>query len=151
MSKKLLIFPTVRRRPHISRRQCKLWQLFLVILQWNPFQLFWVWSSFSKLWNRELRRVKKLTWIRWCRKPQSSKSCSSSSSKHHEAHHCRDNHLPPGVLTSNYWVFQQVVEWVTGLWKKTPKSNGVWKSLKKYHSTLRAKRAMFTFWVDKSW
>ena len=26
----------------------------------------------------------------------------------------------------------------------------VWKSQKKSHSTLRAKRAMFTFWVDKS-
>ena len=28
--------------------------------------------------------------------------------------------------------------------------HGVWKSQKKYHSTLRAKRATFTFWVDKS-
>ena len=29
--------------------------------------------------------------------------------------------------------------------------HGVWKSQKKSHSTLRAKRATFTFWVDKSW
>ena len=29
-------------------------------------------------------------------------------------------------------------------------SHGVWKSQKKSHSTLRAKRATFTFWVDKS-
>ena len=29
--------------------------------------------------------------------------------------------------------------------------HGVWISQKKSHSTLRAKRAMFTFWVDKSW
>ena len=28
--------------------------------------------------------------------------------------------------------------------------HSVWKSQKKSHSTLRAKRAMFTFWVDKS-
>ena len=28
--------------------------------------------------------------------------------------------------------------------------HGVWKSLKKSHSTLRAKRAMFTFGVDVS-
>ena len=28
--------------------------------------------------------------------------------------------------------------------------HGVWKSKKKSHSTLRAKRAKFTFWVDKS-
>ena len=28
--------------------------------------------------------------------------------------------------------------------------HGVWKSQKKSYSTLRAKRAMFTFWVDKS-
>ena len=31
------------------------------------------------------------------------------------------------------------------------KLHGVWKSQKKYHSTLRAKRATFTFWVDESW
>ena len=30
-------------------------------------------------------------------------------------------------------------------------SHSVWKSQKKSHSTLRAKRATFTFWVDKSW
>ena len=29
--------------------------------------------------------------------------------------------------------------------------HNVWKSQKKSHSTLRAKRATFTFWVDKSW
>ena len=29
--------------------------------------------------------------------------------------------------------------------------HSVWKSQKKSHSTLRAKRATFTFWVDKSW
>ena len=28
--------------------------------------------------------------------------------------------------------------------------HSVWKSQKKYHSTLPAKRATFTFWVDKS-
>ena len=28
--------------------------------------------------------------------------------------------------------------------------HGVWKSQKKSHSTLRAERATFTFWVDKS-
>ena len=28
--------------------------------------------------------------------------------------------------------------------------HGVWKSQKKSHSTLRAKRATYTFWVDKS-
>ena len=31
-----------------------------------------------------------------------------------------------------------------------PLDHGVWKSQKKSHSTLRAKRATFTFWVDKS-
>ena len=30
------------------------------------------------------------------------------------------------------------------------KNHGVWKSQKMSHSTLRAKRATFTFWVDKS-
>ena len=29
--------------------------------------------------------------------------------------------------------------------------HGVWKSQKKSHSTLRAKRATFTFWVDQSY
>ena len=29
--------------------------------------------------------------------------------------------------------------------------HGVWKSQKTTHTTLRAKRATFTFWVDKSW
>ena len=29
--------------------------------------------------------------------------------------------------------------------------HSVWKSQKKSHSTLREKRAKFTFWVDKSW
>ena len=29
--------------------------------------------------------------------------------------------------------------------------HSVWNSLKRSHSTLRAKRATFTFWVDKSW
>ena len=29
--------------------------------------------------------------------------------------------------------------------------HAVWKSQKKSHSTLGAKRATFTFWVDKSW
>ena len=29
-------------------------------------------------------------------------------------------------------------------------SHGIWKSQKTSHSTLRAKRATFTFWVDKS-
>ena len=33
---------------------------------------------------------------------------------------------------------------------KIAHSHGVWKSKKKSHSTLRAKRATFTFWVDKS-
>ena len=33
---------------------------------------------------------------------------------------------------------------------KTDQSHGVWKSQKKSHSTLRAKQATFTFWVDKS-
>ena len=30
------------------------------------------------------------------------------------------------------------------------RTHGVWKSQKKSHTTLRAKRTMFTFWVDKS-
>ena len=30
------------------------------------------------------------------------------------------------------------------------RAHSVWKSQKKSHSTLRAKRATFTFWVDKS-
>ena len=30
------------------------------------------------------------------------------------------------------------------------KNHSVWKSQKKFHSTLRAKQATFTFWVDKS-
>ena len=34
---------------------------------------------------------------------------------------------------------------------KGPPTHSVWKSSKKSHSTLRAKRATFTFWVDKSW
>ena len=34
---------------------------------------------------------------------------------------------------------------------KSSQQHGVWKSQNKYHSTLRAKRATFTFWVDKSW
>ena len=38
------------------------------------------------------------------------------------------------------------------VWKLTEMSqnHGVWKSQKKSHSTMRAKRATFTFWVDKS-
>ena len=31
------------------------------------------------------------------------------------------------------------------------RKHGVWKSQKRSHSTLRAKRATFTFWLDKSW
>ena len=34
--------------------------------------------------------------------------------------------------------------------EKWPTKDGVWKSQKKSHSRLRAKRATFTFWVDKS-
>ena len=34
--------------------------------------------------------------------------------------------------------------------QKLVKSHGVWKSQKKSHSTLRAKRATFTFWVKMS-
>ena len=34
---------------------------------------------------------------------------------------------------------------------KTYKNHSVWKSQKKSNSILRAKRATFTFWVDKSW
>ena len=45
------------------------------------------------------------------------------------------NELKMGI---NYFFF------VNGL------RHGVWKSQKKSHSTLRAKRATFTFWVDKS-
>mgnify|MGYP006903934288 FL=1 len=43
-------------------------------------------------------------------------------------------------------------KWKTGKFR-TIFSNvhGVWKSQKKSHSTLRAKRATFRFWVDKSW
>ena len=40
-----------------------------------------------------------------------------------------------------------------GLWpctKVMKELHSVWKSPKKSHSTLRAKRATFTFWVDKS-
>ena len=33
---------------------------------------------------------------------------------------------------------------------KRNRVHGIWKSQKKSHSTLRAKRATFTFWVDKS-
>ena len=50
--------------------------------------------------------------------------------------------------------------WPLGLRGTSPPTNpdycllsswhGVWKSQKKSHSTLRAKRATFTFWVDKS-
>ena len=35
------------------------------------------------------------------------------------------------------------------IWKKK-QAHGVWKSQRKSHSTLRAKQATFTFWVDKS-
>ena len=35
--------------------------------------------------------------------------------------------------------------------QKWSQKHSVWKSQKKSHSTLRAKRATFTFWVDKSW
>ena len=35
-------------------------------------------------------------------------------------------------------------------WYKMTLMHGVWKSQKKSHSTLRAKPATFTFWVDKS-
>ena len=37
------------------------------------------------------------------------------------------------------------------VFKKAWSLHGVWKSQKKSHSTLRVKRATFTFWVDKSW
>ena len=36
------------------------------------------------------------------------------------------------------------------LLKYAPQVHSVWKSNKKSHSTLRAKRVTFTFWVDKS-
>ena len=35
--------------------------------------------------------------------------------------------------------------------KRITETHGVWKSQKKSHSTLRAKRTTFLFWVDKSW
>ena len=35
-------------------------------------------------------------------------------------------------------------------WFEIHTEHGVWKTQKKFHSTLRAKRATFTFWVDKS-
>ena len=41
--------------------------------------------------------------------------------------------------------FQQSI-WANGLFKE----HSVWKSQKMYHLTLRAKRATFTFWADKS-
>ena len=38
-----------------------------------------------------------------------------------------------------------------GEWRYCKTDHSVWKSQKKSYSTLRAKRAKFTFWVDKSW
>ena len=53
-------------------------------------------------------------------------TCSRSSQTWYDSYH------------STFWMGQNALQ------------HGVSKSLKKYHSTWRAKRAMFTFWVDKS-
>ena len=49
---------------------------------------------------------------------------------------------------------QEMIEYCTVLEytyiRKFTMVHGVWKSQEKSHLTLRAKRAMFTFWVDKS-
>ena len=52
---------------------------------------------------------------------------------------CMDIQYPPKVLDACMYV---------GF--STKHNHSVWKSEKKSHSTMRAKRATFTFWVDKS-
>ena len=46
---------------------------------------------------------------------------------------------------------RHLVFYTVGKIPKRVSMHGVWKSQKKSRSTLRAKRATFTFWVDKSW
>ena len=41
--------------------------------------------------------------------------------------------------------------WVQNSNKLSSLTHSVWSAQKKSHSTLRAKRATFTFWVNKSW
>ena len=57
--------------------------------------------------------------------------------------------------SANICIFPKISSFWQGTFATTVDSrfsenHGVWKSQKKSHSTLRAKRAMFTFWVDKS-
>ena len=49
-------------------------------------------------------------------------------------------------LTYRFLLFKYLLY----IWLKIAHSHGVWKSKKTSHSTLQAKRATFTFWVDKS-
>ena len=56
-----------------------------------------------------------------------------------------------GVYEENlYGICNNVQEYIHKSCKKHNLLHSVWKSQKKSHSTLRAKRAMITFWLDKS-
>ena len=73
--------------------------------------------------------------------------------------------IPPRDVLYNYFSFVHfgVTQQPSGTFRNKPpittdrnensklRTHSVWKSQKKSHSTLRAKRATFTFWVDKSW
>ena len=54
------------------------------------------------------------------------------------------------VMDNDDAVMVVVLTVVVELLKRIISYHSVWKSQKKSHSTLRAKRATFTFWVDKS-
>ena len=72
--------------------------------------------------------------------------------------------IPPRDVLYNYFSFVHfgVTQQPSGTFRNKPpittdrnensklKTHSVWKSQKKSHSTLRAKRATFTIWMDKS-
>ena len=56
----------------------------------------------------------------------------------------------PSKQFCNLFVLLPFVSNFSTDWKRA--TQGVWKSHKKsHHTTLRAKRAIFTIWIDKSW
>ena len=78
--------------------------------------------------------------------------------RRHVSHYIINYYLPSGLFVVVSWISFLVpadiipgtIQYTITIRKKQA-LHAVWKSQKKSHSTLRAKRATFTYWLDKSW
>ena len=77
-------------------------------------------------------------------------SCSSSNQEKRNETHKTIKLMAATGNQQMYYDYRNtkicILQWFTSILQ----SHSVWKSQEKYHSTLQAKRATFTFWVDKS-